>query len=461
MTDAGLNESSRGRPTLQPAGRIVQARAWECEAMKRRKNASLRWKLALTAIGTFLLVLIGLNFVTGEKQVSVRPERLYSLEDAQFKRVMGSLLGPPIVSGNSVQTLRNGDEIFPAMLAAIRAAKHDIDFETYVYWQGQIGRDVADAIAERARAGVQAHVLLDWVGSQRMDKSALDTMRNAGARVEVYHPLRWYTLARMNNRTHRKLLIVDGAVAFTGGVGIAEEWSGHAQDPQHWRDTHFRIEGPVVAQMQAAFLDNWVKVTGEVYHGPEYFPALSPAGPMDAQVFLSSATGGSESMELMYLLAITAAQKSVMLEAAYFIPDDLTSEALVAARERGVEVRVIVPGPINDASVTRYASRGTWGPLLNAGVKIYEYQPTMFHCKVLVVDEQLASVGSTNFDERSFRLNDEASLNVYDAGFAQQQTHIFEADQALSREYTLAMWTQRTWHERLKEWASSLVQSQL
>lgn len=429
--------------------------------MRQRNKMALRWKLVLTALATFLCVVIGLNFVTGEKHVSVSPQRLYSLEDAQFKRVLGSLLGPPIVGGNDVQTLRNGDEIFPAMLAAIRAARHDIDFETYVYWQGQIGRDVADAIAERARAGVQAHVLLDWVGSQRMDKAALDTMRQAGARVEVYHPLRWYTLARMNNRTHRKLLIVDGTVAFTGGVGIAEEWTGHAQDPQHWRDTHFRIEGPVVAQMQAAFLDNWIKVTGEIYHGPQYFPALAPAGSMDAQVFLSSASGGSESMELMYLLAITAAKKSILLEAAYFIPDDLTAEALVAALQRGVEVRVIVPGPVNDASVTRYASRGTWGPLLKAGAKIYEYQPTMFHCKVLVVDEQLASVGSTNFDERSFRLNDEASLNVYDAGFAQQQARIFEADRAQSHEYTLAMWTQRTWHERLREWASSLVQSQL
>jgi cardiolipin synthase A/B len=429
--------------------------------MHRRGIKPMWWKLALTALCTFVLVVIGLNFVTGEKRIQASPERLYSIDDPQFKRALSSLLGPPILGGNRVVTLRNGDEIFPSMLEAIRGARHNINFETYVYWSGQIGRDFADAIAERARAGVQAHVLLDWVGSQKMDKEALETMRSAGARVELYHPLKWYNLARMNNRTHRKLLVVDGRVGFTGGVGIAEEWTGNAQDPQHWRDTHFRIEGPVVAQMQAAFLDNWMKVTGEVNHGPDYFPALPEVGGMDAQMFVSSPSGGSESMELMYLLAITAAEHSILLEAAYFIPDDLASRALVAARERGVDVRVIVPGPINDAKVTSYASRSTWGPLLAAGIKIYEYQPTMFHCKVLVVDERLVSLGSTNFDERSFRINDEASLNVYDEELAREQMRIFAQDQALAREYTYAQWRERPWHQRLREWASSTVQSQL
>ena len=429
--------------------------------MRRRGFKPIWWKLALTALGTFVLVVVGLNFVTGEKRIQASPERLYSIDDPQFKRALSSLLGPPILGGNRIVTLRNGDEIFPPMLAAIRGAKQNIDFETYVYWSGQIGRDFADAIAERARAGVRAHILLDWVGSQKMDEEALQTMRSAGARVELYHPLKWYNLARMNNRTHRKLLVVDGTVAFTGGVGIAEEWTGRAQDPQHWRDTHYRVEGPVVSQMQAGFLDNWMKVTGEVDHGPDYFPALATAGEMDAQMFLSSPSGGSESMELMYLLAITAAEHSILLEAAYFIPDELAVRALVAARERGVNVRIIVPGPINDAKVTSYASRSTWGPLLKAGVKIYEYQPTMFHCKVLVVDEKLVSLGSTNFDERSFRINDEASLNVYDAELAREQVRIFAEDQALSREYTYDGWLTRPWHQRLREWASSTVQSQL
>jgi cardiolipin synthase len=423
---------------------------------------SHRWAgPALAAIVSALVVVVALNFTPPEERVEIAPRRLYGLKDPQFERALGSLLGPPILAGNKVETLRNGDEIFPAMLAAIRAAKHNIDFETYVYWSGQIGWDFANAIAERARAGVQAHVLLDWVGSQRMEPEVLKTMIDAGARVELYHPLRWYTIARMNNRTHRKLLIVDGRVGFTGGVGIAEEWTGHAQDPEHWRDTHFRIEGPVVAQMQAAFLDNWMKVTGEVSHGEDYFPPLAPVGGSNAQMFESSPSGGSESMELMYLLAITAADKSILLEAAYFIPDDLTNQALLDARKRGVDVRVIVPGKYNDAKVTDYASHSTWGPLLAAGVRIFEYQPTMFHCKVLVVDGLLTSVGSTNFDDRSFRLNDEASLNVYDADFAAEQARIFEEDVARSKEYTLDDWNRRSLRQRLAEWFSSWVQSQL
>lgn len=427
--------------------------------MRQRKG--ILGKLVLTALATFVLVIAGLNFVTAEKRIEHLPARLYNTDDPQFRRALGVLLGPPIVGGNRVQTLRNGDEIFPAMLAAIRGAQHDIDFETYVYWSGDIGRQFADAIAERARAGVRAQVLLDWVGSQKMDKEVLDTMVQAGARVERYHPLRWYTLARMNNRTHRKILVVDGHIAFTGGVGIAQEWEGNAQDPQHWRDTHYRIEGPVVAQLQATFMDNWTTVTGEVQHGARWFPPLDAAGEMDAQHFQSSPAGGSESMELMYLLTIVAAEHSILLEAAYFVPDDLALEALIAARKRGVDVQIIVPGDNNDDGLTRYASRSRWQPLLEAGARIYEYQPTLFHCKVLVVDDRIASVGSTNFDSRSFRLNDESNLNVLDAGFAHEQAEIFAEDLKVSREVHIADWRERPWHEKLREWAAALLQSQL
>ena len=419
------------------------------------------WALVVTACATLLVTLLVVTFMPPERRIDYAPKHLYDLDDPQFERTLGTLLGPPILGGNRVDTLKNGDQIFPAMLAAIHSAKHNIDFETYVYWSGQIGRDFADAIAERARAGVRAHVLLDWVGSQKMEKAALQTMVDAGARVEFYHPLRWYTVARMNNRTHRKLLIVDGRVGFTGGVGIAEEWTGDAQDPEHWRDTHFRVEGPAVAEMQGVFLDNWMKVTGEVSHGGDFFPPLASAGGTDAQMFASSPTGGSESMELMYLLAIVAAKRSIILEAAYFIPDDLTGEALVEARRRGVDIRVIVPGKYNDAKVTRNASRSTWGPLLESGVRIFEYQPTMFHCKVMVVDGLFTSVGSTNFDDRSFRLNDEASLNVFDADVAAAQQKIFDEDLAQSKEYTLADWGARSWWQRLGEWASSIVEAQL
>ena len=425
----------------------------------RRPSWSL---LAGVAVATFLAVVLGLNFVGVEKHVLRTPAHAYGIRDAAFARVVGSLLGPPVVRGNRIDTLVNGEEIFPAMLDAITHAQHTLDFETYIYWSGATGHAFAEAIAARARDGVRTHVLLDWVGSQSMDQAVLTLMRDAGARVEVYHPLRWYTLARLNNRTHRKLLVVDGRIAFTGGVGIADEWTGHAQDPAHWRDTHYRVEGPAVAQMQAAFEDNWIKVTGEVDHEPRYFPALEAHDPgVDAQMFLSSPAGGSENMEIMYLLAIAAAEQSILLEAAYFIPDDRAVEALLQARRRGVRVEVIVPGPVNDATITRYASRSQWGPLLAAGVSIHEYQPTMFHCKVLVVDGYLASVGSTNFDERSFRLNDEASLNVFDASFAARQEQLFDADRALSTPYTLERWQRRTLRERLYETVASWFSSQL
>ena len=232
----------------------------------------------------------------------------------------------------------------------------------------------------------------------------------------------------MNNRTHRKVLVVDGKVGFTGGVGIADAWSGHAQDPDHWRDTHFRAEGPVVAQMQAVFMDNWIKVTGEVLHGAEYFPPLRNAARAAAQMFSSSPEGGSESMQLMYLLAITAAAKSIHLSSAYFVPDDLSLKALVAAARRGVRVQIITPGEHMDAETVRKASRARWGELLEAGVEIFEYQPTMYHCKVMIVDGLWLSVGSTNFDSRSFSLNDEANLNISTRPLPSRQIAIFQQD---------------------------------
>ena len=265
----------------------------------------------------------------------------------------------------------------------------------------------------------------------------------------------------MNNRTHRKLLVIDGQTAFTGGVGIAPQWSGNAQDSNHWRDSHFQIEGPVVAQMQAVFLDNWIKSTGAVLHGPDYFPALKSIGESDAQIFSSSPTGGAESMQLMYLFGITAASRSIDLSASYFVPDELMSRALVDAMKRGVKLRIIVPGEHIDSDIVRSASRGTWGPLLEAGATIAEYAPTMFHCKVMVIDGLLTSVGSTNFDNRSFRLNDEATLNIMDAKFAKEQTVTFERDLANSRPITFAQWQARPLRERIGERVSSLLSSQL
>ena len=413
------------------------------------------------ALVAFIITVVVMNLMSAEKQIQKSLEHRYGVSDPQFRRELGTLLGPPIIDGNRIKNLENGSQIFPAMLEAVRSAKTSINFETYIYWSGDVGDQFADALAERARQGVKVHVLLDWVGSQKMEESLITELKTAGVKVERYHPLRWYNLGRINNRTHRKLLVVDGRLGFTGGVGIADQWSGNAEGPEHWRDSHYQLEGPAVAQMQAAFMDNWIKTTGNVLHGEAYFPELEPMGNALGQVFTSSPSGGGDSMQLMYLLSIAAAERTIDLSAAYFVPDELTRKALRMALDRGVRLRIIVPGKHIDAQLVRQASRAQWGELLEAGAEIHEYEPTMFHCKTLIVDSQLVSVGSTNFDNRSFRLNDEANLNVYDKQFAEQLEDVFEADLGRSKRITFEMWKKRPLRQKMMEKFSSLVSSQL
>jgi cardiolipin synthase len=417
--------------------------------------------VAATSLITLAVLGLIVNLTGGEKMVHRPLAHLYAINDPQFQRTLSVMLGPDVLPGNRFDVYLNGDEIFPPMLAAIRSARRTISFETYIYWSGNVGKDFADALAERARAGVKVHVLLDWVGSSKMDQPLLATMEQAGVEVRRFHKPAWYTLNRLNNRTHRKILVVDGVTGFTGGVGIADEWSGHAQDPQHWRDTHFRLIGPAVSQMQAVFADNWLKTTGVVLHGSDYFPKIDAAGDGSAQMFASSPSGGSQSMELMYLLIINAAVHSIDLSAAYFVPDEMSRDTIVAALRRGVRVRIITPGPHTDTETVRRASRALWGDLLAAGAEIYEYQPTMYHSKVLVVDDLLVSVGSTNFDDRSFHLNDEATLNILDATFARRQVEIFARDLALSRRVTTEDWRSRPLMEKAWEHASALLGPQL
>lgn len=419
------------------------------------------WIALISSVVTLCAMLLLMNFATGEKRIERQLERRYDIDDPQFVRSMSSLLGPSLLAGNNVKVLVNGDQIFPAMLAAIRGAERTITFETYIYWSESIGQEFADALSERARAGIKVHVLLDWIGSVKMEQRYLDEMKQAGVSIERYHEPHWSHLARLNNRTHRKVLVIDGRVGFTGGVGIADQWRGDAQDPTQWRDTHFRVEGPVVAQMQAVFLDNWIKAQGTVLHDELYFPHLEPRGEMVAQMFSSSPSGGSESMQLMYMMAITSARSTIHLSSSYFVPDRLTTAALVTAAKRGVKIRIILPGEHIDTEIVRKASRAGWGDLLQAGVKIAEFAPTMYHCKVLVVDSLLVSVGSTNFDNRSFRINDEANLNVLDAGFAKQQVAIFETDWTLARPVTYEQWLHRSWQDKLLERLAALLKMQL
>jgi len=417
------------------------------------------WIAALVAAVLALLIIINLS--TGEKKIEHELIHLYGVDDPQFARTVGTLLGPALVPGNQVTPLYNGDQIFPSMLEAIRGARRSITFETYIYWSGEIGRRFADALSERARAGVKVHLLIDAVGSARLDAKALHEMRESGVEIVKFHQVRWYTLGRLNNRTHRKLLVVDGKIGFTGGVGIADKWDGHAQDLDHWRDSHFRLEGAAVGQMQAAFMDHWIAARSLVLHGEDYFPTLDTKGEHWAQTFKSGADDGVESVRLMYLLSLTAATRSIRLASAYFVPDDLTIQTMIRARQRGVSIDVVVPGRHTDALVVRRASRARWGPLLEAGVAIYEYQPSMYHCKVMIVDDCWTSVGSTNFDNRSFRLNDEANLNILDGGFARAESKALDQDIAHSIPVTLESWRRRPWTEKLAERFAALLRSQL
>jgi cardiolipin synthase A/B len=416
---------------------------------------------AIAIVVTIAATVLFVNWSGAEKRIQQQLPRLYETDDAEFRRTLSALLGPPFVEGNAVQTLVNGDLIFPAMLQGIRSAKATITFESYIYWSGSIGEEFVQALSERAQAGVAVHVLLDWVGSVKMESRLIERMKGAGVEVVRFHEPRWTDLDKLNNRTHRKLLVIDGRLGFTGGVGIADQWRGDARSPEEWRDTHYRVEGPVVAQMQAVFLDNWMRATGKVLHGEAYFPKLQPAGDQAAQVFSSSPSGGSESMHLMVLLAITAARQSIDLANSYFVPDEMALDALADAARRGVKVRILVPGEHIDSETVRRASRAQWGPLLEAGAQIAEYQPTMFHVKGLVVDELISSVGSTNFDVRSFRLNDEANLNVLHRGFAQQQRQVFDADWGKARKVSLEAWQTRPLLERAQERLASLLSSQL
>ena len=397
----------------------------------------------------------------GEREIRYELTHRFAVDDPQFLRSMGQLLGPAVLPGNRVTALQNGDQIFPAMLEAIRAAQESIAFETYIYWSGDIGRQFSDALCERAQAGVKVHVLLDWLGADKIDGKFLTAMKAAGVQVERYHPLRWYNLSRLNNRTHRKLLVVDGRIGFTGGVGIADVWAGNGSAKDHWRDSHYKIEGPAVAQMQAAFGDNWMKTHAQVLFGNAYYPELAQIGRSRAQVFKSSRDEGSESVRLMYLLSIASATKSIRLQAAYFVPDDLAIETLVSARKRGVKIEIIVPGPTTDSEIVQGASRSRWAALLDAGVLIYEYQPSLYHCKVLIVDDIWVSVGSTNFDNRSFRLNDEANLNIYDAVFAAEQVTVFERDKQVSRRMTRADFKDRSILRKMFDAVTGLLRQQL
>jgi cardiolipin synthase len=380
----------------------------------------------------------------------------------EFMRAAETLTGAPISTGDDVDLLINGDAIFPAILETIAAAEHTINLVTYVYWRGDIASDVADALAAKARDGVEVNVVLDAVGTAKMEWSVVRALRASGVRCARFRPPKPYALRRLNNRTHRKILVVDGRVGMTGGVGIAEEWTGNAEDPDHWRDTHVRVRGPIVRGLQGAFAENWLEATGEVLVGPHHLPDLDPVdtgGPM--QVVRSSATVGDTAMEALYFLAIASARRSIELTAAYFAPRPAFIDALCEAARRDVRVRILVPGPHIDKEFVRLAGRAAYDELLDCGVEVFEYQPTMLHAKTLVVDETWSSVGSVNFDNRSFQLHDEATLCVQSERFAGLLHEQFERDLEVSEPMDPARWAERPGWQRAQERALQLARREL
>ncbi|MDI6024739.1 phospholipase D-like domain-containing protein [Corticibacterium sp. UT-5YL-CI-8] len=407
------------------------------------------------------LLVLALNVLPERREVRNPIPHEIALSDPQFLQTMKGVYGSNIEAGHEIVTLVNGDAIFPSMLEAIAEAQDTINFLTYIYWSGEIAEVFANALAAKARDGVAVRVLLDWAGSIPFDQRLIDTMEAAGVVVHRFRPLHWYSIDRLNNRTHRKLLIIDGTVGFTGGVGIGDEWLGNAETPAHWRDNHYRVKGPAVADMQAAFAENWLEASNEVLQGAKFYPQQLGHGDVFAQHIKSSPSGGSSSMHQLLLMTLAASTSHVRIAMAYFVPDEVAIRQLLDLRRRGVKVDIIVPGDNNDVPMARRASRHLWGRLLNEGIRIYEYQPTMYHTKVIIADEQLVIIGSANFDERSLRLNDEAILNVYDQRFAREQIAIFDLDLRRTREVGLQDWENRSVWDQVLDWGASLLRTQL
>ncbi len=398
-------------------------------------------------LGGLATLFVARNFFPAEKKVRSLITADYHPGDDTFTRTMGNVLGPPLLEGNKITPLQNGAEIFPAMLEAIRSAERTITFENFLLAEGEVTDAFAAALAERARAGVKVHYLQDAMGSNCIHGRAMKLIKRSGVQVEIYRFVRFTSI---NFRTHRKILVIDGKLGFIGGVGISDAWKGDGRTKGLWRDTHYQVEGPAVAQLQQAFIDNWLETRTELLHGDLYFPKIETAGEHKCQIFKSSAGEGSDSARLMLLVSIAAARKTIRIANAYFVPDDLCRRTLIEALHRGVQVEIITPGPDFDAPTVRAVGKARWKPLLEAGARFYEYQPARFHCKYLLVDGCWASVGSANLDNRSLSLNEEANLNVLDKEWAQAHARIFDEDKSHSCEITLRDWHRRPFPEKVR-----------
>ena len=386
--------------------------------------------------------------LSSEKREIYKYHAEFGAGDPQFRRSLDTM-NSTMVGGNSAVLLKNGDEIFPAMTQEIRQARTSVNLESYIFQPDAAGRQFADAMMDAARRGVEVRLLIDAYGGKLGDLE--EPLKQAGVKVREYRPIRLFSIYKIGKRTHRKLLIVDGRIGFTGGLGIDKRWLGNARTTQEWRDTQVRVEGPVVAQLQAIFTEDWTYTTGEILAGDRFFPKIAAAGTVEAEAVKVSRGDASSLPKMLYYLAIQSAQKSIRIQNAYFLPDDQTREALVRAVKRGVDVQVMVPGTHIDLPMVRLSSRLHYGPLLEAGVKIYEYQPTMLHNKTFTVDGIFSTIGSINFDQRSMGKNAEESLAFYDRDFTGKIEEMFNDDLKQCREVTHSRWKHRGLAARISE----------
>lgn len=407
----------------------------------------------IKVVGGLAIVIVAfLLLVHDTRTLLIESER--AAGDPAFPEYLATLSGSHLTDGDRFDVLVNGDAIFPAMIDAIQAARERISLETYVYDKGKMGEAFTTALADAARRGVHVRIVVDAVGSKNMDREHVERLEAAGARVAIFNPLRWYTIRHVNFRTHRKILVVDGRVAFTGGAGIGDQWLGDARNSAEWRDTHLRVTGPAVQMLEGGFYDSWFD-TGQRDSADLTFNRPESGTGARSIVAWSSPTGGSNSIRRLYLLLIAAARQTLDIQSSYFVVDDSTRLALLGARQRGVRVRVLVESEETDALPVKYASRAAYDELLSGGIEIHEFRPTMMHVKAMMVDRVWGVLGSTNFDPRSFELNHEISLAAFYPPMAEELTRHFESDLQRSEQLQLEQWRQRPLSDKARERAWS------
>ncbi len=416
------------------------------------------WPLALTAgILTFVLY-----HASAFPHPAVYPlEGASDVDSVEFQSTMEGVTGMPFVGGNRVTIYNNGDEFYPAMLAAIEGASASITMEQYIFWDGAVGRRFAEALSEKARQGLPVKLLLDAIGSANLGSDNFRILGAGGCQVAWFHPIHWYTLHRANFRDHRKSLIIDGRVAFTGGAGIGDPWLGRARNATEWRDIEVQVAGPAALAQQSGFAQNWLETTGEILAGRQFFPAPEPCGTVQVQTILSSPSSGAGAVGTMYLTALQSARREILIANPYFIPDARVVDVLAAARGRGVRVKLILAGRHIDSWWSRQNSVRHYGALLEAGVDIHEFQPTMLHQKTMIVDRTWVTVGTANLDNRSFAMNEETNLCFHDPTVAEPLGAIFQADLDRCEKVSLEAWRRRGAWQRLKEEGASLLEDQL